>query len=153
MRTRLARSLFGLTLFALASLPLHADQVMMARSPQAFPEAMLQLQELIGEQGYTVSRVQRVDIGLTQSGYQTDKYRVVFFGRAEEIKRLIADHPELVPYLPLKVAIFAEAENTMLVASNPALWERFFPDPELAPVFARWAGDLQAIFDAMRAGE
>ena len=150
MRTGLSHWLRGLLLLGFTVLPAHADEVLMARSPQGFPEAMLQLQGLIGEQGYTVSRVQRVDIGLTQFGYQTDKYRVVFFGRPEEVKRLVAEHPELVPYLPLKVAIFAEGADTLLVASNPVLWERFFEDPALAPVFARWAGDLEAIFDGMR---
>ena len=42
---------------------------------------MAVLQHAIGTQGYTLSRVQRVDIGLTESGFKTDKYRVVFFGK------------------------------------------------------------------------
>ncbi len=35
----------------------------------SFPEAMNALQSAIAEEGYKVSRVQRVDIGLTGSGY------------------------------------------------------------------------------------
>lgn len=124
----------------------------MARAQEGFPEAMQRLQELVGDRGYTVSRVQRVDIGLTRSGYQTDKYRVVFFGKPEEVSRLTAQHPELIPYLPLKVAIFAEGEDTLVVASEPELWGRFFSDPKLADVFATWSRDLHAIFDAMRTG-
>ena len=47
---------------------------------------MLALQESIRDHGYIVSRVQRVDIGLTGMGYKTDKYRIVFAGKAEEIR-------------------------------------------------------------------
>ena len=46
----------------------HAENLTMARTKQTFPEAMLKLQETIGDLGYTVSRVQRIDIGLTSSG-------------------------------------------------------------------------------------
>ena len=63
----------------------HAENLTMARTKQTFPEAMLKLQETIGDLGYTVSRVQRIDIGLTSSGFATDKYRIVFFSTAEEI--------------------------------------------------------------------
>ena len=79
------------------------DRLLMARTEQAFPEAMLKLQETIKKHGYTVSRVQRVDIGLTQFGYETDKYRVVFFGKAEEIRHMSSEYPQLIPYLPLKI--------------------------------------------------
>jgi len=51
----------------------NAEDIVMARSTLAFPEAMLALQESIREHGYTLSRVQRVDIGLTGMGYKTDK--------------------------------------------------------------------------------
>lgn len=94
-------------------------ELIMVRSDKTFPEAMLLLQDAIKQQGYRLSRVQRVDIGLTKLGYQTDKYRVVFFGKTDEIHYLTRHHPELIPYLPLKIAIFAEAEETLLVTSRP----------------------------------
>ena len=64
------------------------QQLIMGRSSEAFPETMSALQEAIKKAGYTISIVQRVDIGLTGMGFQTDKYRIVFFGKAEEIKTL-----------------------------------------------------------------
>lgn len=140
-------------LAGLASLPATAQDLLMARSPQAFPEAMLTLQNSVREHGYTLSRVQRVDIGLTQFGYETDKYRVVFFGKKDEIDALIARHPEMVPYLPLKVAIFAEEQETLLVTSNPVRFAQFFPSPDLAVVFQRWENDLRSIFDDVRTAE
>lgn len=146
MSKRLTLSLALLSLL----LPLQAsERLMMARTTQNFPEAMLKLQETLDQHGYTVSRVQRVDIGLTKFGYQTDKYRVVFFGKPEEIRRMSETYPQLIPYLPLKIAIFAEAEDTLLVASSPRqLLES--DRPELNRVLETWTADLNEIMQIMR---
>lgn len=121
----------------------------MARTMQTFPEAMLKLQDTLTNHGYTISRVQRVDIGLTSSGYKTDKYRVVFYGKPEEIRRMTREYPRLIPYLPLKIAIFAEGEETLLVASSPMQWVES-DQPALNRMLKTWANDLQLIFDTMR---
>ena len=99
------RHLFIILALTLAFLtPVAAEDLLAARSTQSFPEAMLMLQESIREHGYTVSRVQRVDIGLTNMGYQTDKYRVVFFGKIDEVRELSNRHPEMIPYLPVEIS-------------------------------------------------
>lgn len=127
----------------------HADEIMMARINQDFPETMLKLQDEIKKQGYTVSRVQRIDIGLTKSGYKTDKYRVVFYGKPDEIKHISNAFPELTPYLPLKIAIFAESGETMLVAANPII---LAPEAsnELQQQLIRWESDLKNLFVMMK---
>lgn len=130
-----------------------ADELLMARSTMSFSETMLMLQDTIRGHGYKLSRVQRVDIGLTQTGYDTDKYRVVFFGRPDEIRTLSEKYPELIPYLPIKVAIFAEGEETLVVTANPKRFSEFYPAPELTQVFGRWEKDLQSMFDDLRAAE
>lgn len=122
-----------------------ADQLLMIRSSQPFPEAMLTLQSAISARGYKVTRVQNVDKGLSSTGYRTDNYKVVFYGKQEEVAQLAANHPELIPYLPLNVAIFAERDNTLLVTSRPGVLADFFPDPELKAVFMRWEKDLDDI--------
>jgi uncharacterized protein (DUF302 family) len=131
--------------------PAFADQLLIVRSTQAFEEAMSALQHAIGAAGYQVARVQRVDIGLESRGYQTDKYRVVFYGKAEEVAALTEKYPEMIPYLPLNVAIFAEGNDTIVATSRPGVLAEFFPAPELKPVFTRWEKDLTAILDAVRA--
>jgi len=129
-----------------------ADDLIMARSTEAFPETMLSLQNVIKEQGYKPSRVQRVDIGLTKSGYKTDKYRVVFFGKSEEIKSVSQQLPALIPYLPLKISIFAEAEQTIIVTLNPITFDKMYPDSNLTPVFKRWAEDINIMFKKLQSG-
>jgi len=138
-----------LGLLLLTGLPTLAEELLMARVPMTFPEAMLKLQDTIKKHKHTLSRVQRVDIGLTAKGYKTDKYRVVFYGRADEIKQLANAYPQLIPYLPHKIAIFAEEEETMLVAINP---EMLFQtdDSTLQAIMKKWHKDLQLIFKDMR---
>ena len=123
-----------------------AEEMIMIRSVLPFPEAMLALQESIAAHGYTVSRVQRIDIGLTGMGYKTDKYRVVFAGKIDEIRELTSKSPELTPYLPPKVSIFAEGEQTILVTINPRIYAEIAGDTVDPVIFDRWESDLRSIF-------
>lgn len=136
-----------LSLFLLGS-PVHAEQMMMVRVGQSFPETMMKLQEVINARGYQLSRVQRVDIGLTTFGYVTDKYRIVFFGKQAQNRWLIDKHPELIAYLPLKIAVYAEDQDTLLVAYNPE--DLLQPGtPELKKLVHEWQVDIQKILSEM----
>lgn len=143
---------FALLLVILLSAPLQAgnDRLLMMRSSQSFPETMLALQRTLGEYGYTLSRVQRVDIGLTSSGFETDKYRIVFFGKPEEVRQLSEKHPQLIPYLPLKITLFAEQEETLLTTFDPGLLTALVADEEFRSQTLRWRSDIIAIFDELR---
>ncbi|MDH3526718.1 MAG: DUF302 domain-containing protein [Gammaproteobacteria bacterium] len=135
-------------IWLLLVLPLQAaaEELLMARSKQPFPETMLALQESIRAHGYTVSRVQRVDIGLTGMGYKTDKYRIVFAGKLDEIRYLSEKAPQLIPYLPPKISIFAEGSQTILVSANPKLYAEIAGDAVEPAFFDRWESDLRSIF-------
>jgi len=129
-------------------MPASAEELMMVRVKHEFPETMLQFQEVIKQHGYTLSRVQRVDIGLANMGYKTDKYRIVFFGKEDQNRWIIKHHPELIPYLPLKVAIYSEDQDTLLVAANLDIL--FNPqDPKLKKIVNGWQQDLQSMFQEM----
>ena len=130
-----------------------AQDLYMVRSDMAFPEAMIALQTAIREQGYVLSRVQRVDIGLTAFGFKTDRYRVVFFGKPEEIEQLGASYRDLVPYLPLKIAIFSEGEETLLLASSFRHLRAFYPQETLGEQFDTWETDIQSILEQVRLSE
>ncbi|MDH5423740.1 MAG: DUF302 domain-containing protein [Gammaproteobacteria bacterium] len=137
--------LAGLFILLCVSFNSYADDLIMMRVKQSFPETMTSLQIAIKKAGYTISRVQRVDIGLTKSGFKTDKYRVVFFGKAEEVETLLNQYPDLAAFLPLKISIFAENNDTILVSNNPIILQRYFKQiPE--HYFTRWEKDVQKIF-------
>ena len=127
-----------------------AEELLMVRSHQKFPEAMLTLQNALDEHGYTVTRVQRVDIGLTGMGYHTDKYRVVFFGKTDEVHYLAKKYPTLIPYLPPKISIFAENDETVLVTAKPSLYEKMIHNKKDEEIFLRWQKDFQSVFDEVR---
>ncbi len=124
-----------------------AEELLMARIARSFPEAMNNLQETIRAKGYVVSRVQRVDIGLTSSGFKTAEYRIVFFGKQSEIHELSATYPELIPYLPLTIVVFAEGDDTLILTTDPRKLGEFFNKPELLKRFGVWEKDVLAIFD------
>ena len=127
-----------------------ADGLLMARSLQLFPEAMTSLQSAISARGYKITRLQEVNENLARRDYKSDMYRVVFFGKYEEIKALTAQHPELIPFLPLNITIFAEGNQSILVSAHPQELKKFFPDPRLKPVFERWEKDVAEIMDEVR---
>ncbi|HEY9199924.1 MAG TPA: DUF302 domain-containing protein [Gammaproteobacteria bacterium] len=147
------RVLCAVLLGVVCAFAAQAEDMLMVRARAPFEESMSVLQQAIAAQGYTLSRVQRVDIGLTEFGYQTDKYRVVFFGKPDEIRSLSERYPELIPYLPLEIAIFAEADETLLVTANPLDLATAYADPELEKVFARWERDVRAIMETVRQAE
>ncbi|MHB1094210.1 DUF302 domain-containing protein [Thiobacillus sp.] len=132
------------------SVPGFADDLIMARVNAPFPEAMTLLQSAISSRGYMITRLQQVNENLARREYKSDMYRVVYFGKLDEVRQVTAAHPELIPFLPLNITIFAEGEQAILVAGNPQTLRKFFPDPSLKPVLKRWEKDMNSIMDELR---
>ena len=126
------------------------EPLLMVRSSKPFEATLDQLSAAITYNEYKVSRIQRVDVGLTKTGYKTEKYRLVFFGKTDEVLALADKYPELVPFLPLKIVIFAEGKETILLAMNPHQLRKLVPNEKLFPYFSRWEKDLRRILDAAR---
>lgn len=121
------------------------QELLMVRINNTFPATMSALQNAVVKQGYKLIRVQRVDVGLTKTGYKTAEYRIVFFGKKREIRKLSGKHPTLIPFLPLKIVIYAEGDETILLAANPAKLRSFYPDKSLVSYFNRWERDIRNI--------
>ncbi|MDH3354040.1 MAG: DUF302 domain-containing protein [Chromatiales bacterium] len=126
------------------------NQLLMMRSKQTFPEAMLSVQSVLGDYGYTITRVQRVDIGLTGMGYNTDMYRVLFFAKPTEFRETITKYPEMTAYLPLKFTIFAEKDETIIATIDPTILQLINSSTELNLLTQRWRSDILAIMDELR---
>ncbi len=138
---------FVLLCFSAATM---AADLLMVRTQQNFPEAMLTLQTSISDHGYEVTRVQRIDIGLTGMGYKTDKYRVVFVGKPKEIRYLVDKYPVLAAYMPPQISIFAENDETVLVTANPMIYAEMITDEADKVLFRRWESDVYSVFDDIR---
>lgn len=150
MRTLFSKALFA-GLMMLLSLSAQADGLLMVRSTTAFPEALEALKKGIVDYGYKVAHVQTCDTGMDQFGYKSDFYQVVFFGKLDEVRTISARYPDMIPFIPLKIAIFAENDETVLVTLDPmslATKNR----PELLIQLKRWRSDLRAIMRELGEG-
>jgi len=147
------RSLIVFLVLLLSFGSVSANGLLMVRSAQKFPEAMLTLQTSIKEHGYAITRVQRIDIGLTGMGYETDKYRVVFVGKTDEIQYLVDKYPELIAFMPPKISIYAEGDSTMLVTADPTIFEGLVADDKDKYIFRRWRNDIYSVFENIRNAE
>jgi len=132
------------------AVPAQAENMLMVRVHDDFEETMIQLKATLNDYGYRIAHIQKCDGGLSGFGYKTDLYKSVFFGKFEEMRRLTRDHPEIIPYVPLKIAVMKEKDTVLLVAMNPTTLEPLFPDPGLRIQFERWESDIRAIFEEMR---
>ncbi len=145
------KRLIPFLLLLLLAPPLQAEQtLLMVRLDMKAPDAMEVLKETVREYGYEVAHVQRCDGGMSEFHYKTDYYRVLFFGKLNEVRGILERYPEMSPYLPLKIAVIAEEDQAVLAVLDPrALTALFARTPELGVQFARWHNDLEAIFQEM----
>ncbi len=133
---------------ALLSGPAHADKMLMTRVPMKADIAIEYLKSAIEEYGYAVAHVQMCDSGMKGFGLESDVYRVVFFGKIDEVRRIVAKHPGFAAYLPLKIAVVAERGETVMSAVNPRTFDAYYPkDREMKIQFGRWRNDILDIFD------
>lgn len=124
-----------------------AENMLMSRVPLAADTVLAYAQSSIEEHGYSIAHVQTCDDGLGDFGYKSDFYRVLFFGKAEEVRQITAKYPELASYLPLKLAVIAERDETILSILNPEALMPFFADQTVQIQLGRWHNDLVSIFD------
>lgn len=142
--------LVAMILWLFSSTLLYAEGLLLVRT-QAKPEnIMVSLQTALYGYGYKVAHIQKCDSGLQGMGYKTDYYKVVFFGKPQQVRKLTKKYPQLLPYLPLKIAIFAEDDDTLLTVVNPAELAVFFEDKELKTQLRRWSNDIKAILSEVR---
>ncbi len=139
--------LFGALLIPAA---VQADNMLMGRIPLRAEIVLEYVKESIEEHGYTIAHLQLCDGGMKDFGYKSDFYRVVFFGKANEVRHLTERYPELVSYLPLKMAVIAEKDETLLAIMNPEALAPYFPGQEMQIQLGRWNSDLVSIFDEVR---
>jgi len=141
-----------LVLVTLLSAPLLAGQpIMMVRSKLKAADAMDVLKETVQEYGYSIAHVQRCDGGMAEFDYKTDFYRVLFFGKIDEVRGILQRYPEMAPFLPLKIAVIAENDETVLAAVDPrALAHLYGHNPVLQVQFARWYNDIRSMMEELR---
>ena len=136
-----------LALFAVAA---SAEHILMGRIPMRAEVVLEYVKSSVEEHGYKIAHLQTCDSGMGDFGDKTDFYQVVFFGKAEEVRWISEHFPELVSYLPLKIAVIAERDESLLVVLNPEALAPFYADEAIQVQLGRWNSDLLSIFDDVR---
>ncbi len=128
----------------------HAQFVLTARTPLPFAAAFEEVKSGLRARGYEIAHVQTCNLAMNEFGYQTEGYHVVFFGKLAEVRRISAQYPEMIPFLPLKIAVFAEHRETVLAALDPTGVVTGQADRGLRIQAARWKNDIQSLFVELR---
>jgi uncharacterized protein (DUF302 family) len=144
-------TLVALALWLVAATAL-ADNMLMARVALKADIVFAYAEASIQEHGYAIAHVQTCDDGLGDFGYKTDFYRTLFFGKVEEVRRIAEHYPELASYVPLKMAVIAERDETLLVVLNPEALAPFFADETVQIQLQRWHSDIVSILDDITRG-
>ena len=147
------KSLLLVALLLMSSASFALDEIISQRTNLAFQPTLAKLQRIILDQQYSVSLVQRCDYGLKDAGYNTDKYRIVFFGTHKDIKQISDSHPELSPFLPLRIAVIAENDETILSVMNPGVFLETVSDKKLVKIVKSWIKDIAVILKYMKNDE
>lgn len=147
------KSTMGMLLLIAASLwgaGAGAENMLMGRIPMRAEIVLEYVKSSIEEHGYAIAHLQLCDGGMADFGYKSDLYRVVFFGKIDEVRNISQRQPELVSFLPLKMAVIAEKDETLLAALNPEALAPYFADAEVQIQLGRWYNDLVSILEDVR---
>ncbi len=152
MISSIKQVLVSIVVFLLLSAVSQANEqrLFMVRSNIPFDVAMERVQSILNSYEYEVAHTQRCDGGLADFGYQTDFYRVLFWGKYQEVHELSEKFPEIVPFLPLKFLVFAENDETVFIALNPAMLAEYYSSPELKLQLMRWKNDIESVMNELR---
>jgi uncharacterized protein (DUF302 family) len=132
-------------LFCTILAPAHADEIFLTAEKQSeYRAALDDLSIAITDLEYTIIKIQPVDKGLRKKGYETDNYKLVFFGDKKQMDRVLKANPEASVLLPLKIIIYQDAEMVIASAPSLAMWKGVFGE-ELDHMIDSWQTDIQAI--------
>lgn len=138
-----------LLLFSSAKTYANNEDMLMMHVDLDGPTVLEYVRSSVIKHGYAIAHEQRCDGGMSDFGYQTDMYRVVFFGKGKEVRWLSEKYPDIVSYVPLKMAVIAEKKETLVSIVNPMVLEPYY-DREVRMQLTRWRNDILSIFDDIR---
>jgi uncharacterized protein (DUF302 family) len=125
-----------------------AGSVIMEKTQYDFSHTWLNLQKYTKKQGYNIGFKQRCDLGLKKMHYKSNKYRILFFGKYQEMKDITKRNPEITPHLPLAITSIESYDDknvTTLVSASPKEWLNLVKSKEDKAMINRWHLDILQI--------
>ena len=146
---KFATLLLSLVLLTSSTTSSANEDMLMMHIPLEGSIALEYVKSTIIEHGYAIAHEQRCDGGMSDFGYQSDLYRVLFFGKGKEVRWLSAKYPDIVSYLPLKMAVIAEKNETLVSIVNPMVLAPYY-DNDVRMQVTRWKNDIESMFEDIR---
>ena len=138
-----------LALFASSAFAQH-DNLLIERADAKFSYVWLAINKTLKAHNYRSAYLQRCDFALNERHYKSDKYRILFYGNYDEVKRLSKKYPKLVPFLPLKITVMEEGSHTLMIATPPITLLPLVDSNEDRMTIFRWQEDLKNILKQVR---
>ena len=128
-----------------------SNQMLLVRADHKFEDTLDIVKDVLHKNGFEVAHVQRCDGGLKHMGYNTDKYRIVFFGRLEEVREISKTHSELIPFLPFKLLVYAEGNQSIISIMNPENLKGTLKDKAFNRKLEEWKDEFVKILEQTKA--
>ncbi len=133
-----------------ASVAASADDLLIERVNAKFSYTWLALDKTIKAHNYKSAYLQRCDFALNERHYKSDKYRILFFGKYDEMKTMSKKYPELTPFFPLKVTVMEEGTHTLVIATPPIILLPLVKTDEDRMTVFRWQEDMKSILSQVK---
>ena len=135
-----------LFIFISLSVNVNADSGFLLKKINAnFNQTWYSLYNQVKKSGYQTTYLQRCDFALKQRKYESNKYRILFFGKYENMEYLSKKYPKIVPFLPLKVVVIEEKNQTLLLANMPNILLEIVRGGDVH-IINKWQKDMEDIF-------
>jgi len=117
-------------------------EIEVTRSENDFPDTMSQIQTILSGKGYSIIRIQALDQGLGKAGYKINRYRIIFFGKANDFKAIQDRHPGFTVFLPLSVTVYEDNGKTYLQSMPFEAMQDMALDQKQVEMISRWRTDI-----------
>ncbi|SMN15952.1 hypothetical protein CRYPA_1900 [uncultured Candidatus Thioglobus sp.] len=126
------------------------DELLIERVNAKFSYTWLALNKTIKAHNYKSAYLQRCDFAMNERHYKSDKYRIVFFGKYDEMKRMSKKYPQLSPFFPLKITVMEESKHTLIIATPPITLLPLVDTNEDRMTVFRWNEDMKSILKQVK---
>lgn len=126
------------------------DDLLIERVNAKFSYAWSALDKTIRAYHYKPAYLQRCDFALNERHYKSDKYRILFFGKYDEMKKMSKKYPEIVPFFPLRMTVMEEGTHTLVIATSPMTLLSLVKTNEERMTIFRWQEDMKSILKQVK---
>jgi uncharacterized protein (DUF302 family) len=126
------------------------DKLLIERVDANFADTWAALSETVAAYHYQEAYLQRCDFALKERHYKSDKYRILFFGQYDEIKKMSKKYPKITPFLPLKVTVMEEGGHTLMIATPPITLSSLVKTHDDRMIIFRWQEEMKSILKQVK---